>query len=67
METDLLRRVRKELATAKRGRIERIADAMGVPRGTFRKIVAGTTPDPRHSTVQKISAFYRRRSVASID
>jgi hypothetical protein len=58
MTPDLLSRLRRDFGDARRGEIEAIADRMGVPRGTLRRIVSGRTPDPRYSTVQRIAAYY---------
>lgn len=40
---------------------------MGIPRGTFRKIVSGETPNPRWDNVQKIQAHYERLPIVLPD
>ncbi len=60
MGTDILARLRSELGDAPRPEIEAIADEMGVPRGTLRKIVSGATENPRYSTVERIRAYVER-------
>lgn len=60
---DIITQLRQDFRDARRGEIERVADKMGVPRGTLRKIVAGYTDDPRYSTVQRIADYYRRIAV----
>lgn len=54
--------LREDLADCRRSEIERVADVMGVPRGTLRRIVSGATNDPRYSTVRRIEAYYTRSS-----
>lgn len=54
--------LREDLAGCRRSEIERIADAMEVPRGTLRRIVSGATNDPRYSTVRRIAAYYAKSS-----
>lgn len=61
MSTDILSRLRSRLADAERPEIERVADEMGVPRGTLRKIVSGVTTNPRYLTVERIRAYLSRR------
>jgi hypothetical protein len=62
---DIIERVRTDLAGKKRSEIEAFADDIGVPRGTFRKIVSRETPNPRYSTVRAIEAYYERREQES--
>lgn len=61
MDTNLIvKRVRADLSGARRSQIERVADRLGIPRDTFRKIVDGRTTYPHDRTAAKIWEHYRR-------
>jgi transcriptional regulator with XRE-family HTH domain len=55
---DIISRLRTDLAGVPKRQVEELAVKVGVPAGTFRKIVNGQTPNPRYRTVQKIEAYY---------
>lgn len=63
---DIIERLRADTKELQRGQVEALADAMGVPRSTLRAIVAGTTPDPRYSTVKLIQRWYLLRDMSTL-
>lgn len=62
--SDILSRLRADLANARRGEIEALADLIGVKRGTLRNIVSGRTPNPRYDNVQAVARYYEIQDAA---
>lgn len=62
--TDIIERLRSDLANATTAQIKALAVDMGVPPGTLIKVVNEQTKSPRYETVKAIQAYYDRLPVA---
>lgn len=63
---DILERVRSDLRGASLARQKEVAEAIGIPWATLRKIIDSNTTNPRYSTVEKLRAYYMSQAERSV-